>query len=162
MDNLIWAILPFILLIILYVFILTRKGEIQRLKVNFKGHDWLTYIAVIFAATVLASAMRALGLNIPPWLSLSIIFLVPLTVFVVVLRKVRAGKPIIRRMGDERINMIYAKSARNALFATYLTFFVHILITDLDTLDTTWLVMVLAGGLVVLFASLFFYYYKGD
>ncbi len=160
MNNLILQLLPILLLIILYAFIFTRKGEAQRVKVSFRGHDWITFFAAIFGATVLAEAMIALGLNIPkPWLmAIPVVFFVFL--FIVVVHRARTGKPILKQVGDERINLIYAKSGRNALFATYLALFVHILITDADTLDTMWLVITLAGGLVVLLASIFFYYYR--
>ncbi len=160
MTNLIFQLLPILLLIIMYVFVFTRKGEIQRVKVSFRGHDWISFFAVILGATVLASATSALGLNIPkPWLAI-ILVLFFIFLFVVVVRRARTGKTILKQMGDERINLIYAKSARNALFATYLAFFVHILITDADTLDTIWLVIILAAGLIVLIASIFFYYYR--
>jgi hypothetical protein len=56
------------------------------------------------------------------------------------------GRPISRQLGDERINLIYAKSSRNALFATYLALFIHILATDVDTPDTKWLVIMLTAG----------------
>ncbi|MFC1977444.1 hypothetical protein ACFLWS_04170, partial [Chloroflexota bacterium] len=158
---LILHILPILLLIVLYLFIFfTRRGEIQRVKVSFKGHDWLTFFATIFGTTVLTSAMSALGINAPPWALITIVMLFILSVFVVVVWRARGGKPILRRLGDERINLIYTKGARNALFATYLTFFVHILITDADTLDTMWLVITLAGGLAVLMVSIVFYYYR--
>ena len=66
-------------------------------------------------------------------------------------------------MGDERMEMVYAKSARNALFATYLTLFVHPFFTDAYyTLDENWFIIMLASGLAVLIASLLIYYYKGD
>jgi hypothetical protein len=160
MNNLILQLLPILLLVVLYVFVFTRKGEVQRVKVSFRGHDWVTFFAAIFGATVLASAMSALGLNIPkPWLT-AIPVLLFVFLFIIVVRRARTGKTILKRLGDERVNLIYAKSARNALFATYLALFVHILITDADTLDTMWLVIMLAGGLIVLLASIFFYYYR--
>lgn len=161
MNNLILQILPILLLVVLYLFIFTRKGEIQKAKVSYRGHDWLTFIGITLASTVLASAINALGLNIIPktWL---ILVLVSFYIFliVVVVRRARTGKGILKQVGDERTNTIYAKSARNALFATYLTFFVHALITDAHALDTVWLVIILSGGLAVLIASIFFYYYS--
>lgn len=164
MNNLILGLLPIILLIIfsivLYIFIFTRKGGIQKMKASYKGQDQLTFIGTILAALVLASALIALGLNIPPLWSTTILVLFFAFVLIVIVHKVRTGKPIFQQMSDERVNMIYAKSARNALFATYLAFFVHLLITDADALDTLWLVITLAGGLLVLIASTFFYYYR--
>lgn len=158
-DIIITEILPVALLVILYVFIFTRKGEVHRAKVNLRGYDWITFLAVLFGICALTSAMLALGLNIPePWLIAIPVVLVVL-LFIIVLRSVRTGKTIVQQKTDERISLIYAKSSRNALFATYLAFFINSLISDAGTLDTMWLVITLASGLVVLIASLCFYYY---
>ena len=160
MDNLIWAVLPIVLLIAIYVFVFTRKGETKRARVNVRRNDWITNMIAVFGGVLLASAILAADIRLPnvPWL-LTLIFAVALIIIVL---RARAGKPIMQRMGDERINMIHAKSARNALFATYLILFVRVFFTDADTLDANWMVIMLASGLAVLIASLLIYYYKGD
>ncbi len=161
MNNLILVLLPIPLLIMLYVFIFSRRGEVQRAKVSFGGgNDWITFIAVTLGAAVMSEAIIALGIHIPLiwWTVITVLLFIFL--FIVVIRRTRMGKPIVKRMGDERVNVIYAKSSRNALFATYLTLFIHLLITDASTLDTMWLVIALASGLLVLIASTFFYYYR--
>lgn len=117
-------------------------------------------MAILFATNVLVSAVSALGIKAPQWLSFTVSLLIPLVLLIVVLRRAKSGKTIVRRMGDERINLIYAKSARNALFTTYLAFFVHILTTDANALDTRWVVITLGSGLIVLLASIYFYYFR--
>ena len=82
-----------------------------------------------------------------------------LLIIALVLRA-RMGRPIVRLLGDERTELLLAKSARNAFFATYLTLFVHLLITDADMLDASWLLIVMASGLFVLIVSLPFYYFR--
>ena len=159
MNNIIFQLLPAILLIILYVVIFSRRGEVQRVKMNFRGHDWITFISAILGATILAGGTRALGLTIPPLIWAAILILFVVVLLVVVLRRARTGKPILKRLGDERINLIYAKSARNAFFATYLTFFIHQMVTSANSLDTTWFSITLGCGLIVLIGSSLIYYY---
>ena len=160
MDNLIWAILPIVLLVAMYVFIFTRKGEIKRARVNLRRNDWITNITAIFGAVLLASALSTADIRLPnaPWL----LTLLLAVFFILIVRKARTGKPIMKIEGDERMEMVGAKSARNALFATYLALFLRAFFTDADTLDANWMVILLASGLAVLLASMLFYYYKGD
>ena len=160
MDNLIWAVLPIVLLIAIYVFVFTRKGEAKRARVSVRRNDWITNMTGIFGAVLLASAMIAAGVRLPnvPWL----LTLIIAAILVFVVLKARAGKPILKIQGDERVEMIYAKSARNALFATYLVLFVRVFFADAYTLDENWFIILLASGLIVLLASVLFYYYKGD
>jgi membrane-associated HD superfamily phosphohydrolase len=159
MSNLIWALLPIVIPAILYIFILTREGEFERVKNNLKRQDWITFFAVIFASTTLASSLRASGIQVMPWSSIFLACFIAIMIIVVV-RRVRAGKPIIPLGWDERVQAIFAKSARNALFATYLALFLHLTITELDTLNANWLSIVIASGLFVMIMSMFFYYYR--
>lgn len=154
------VLLPILLLVALYIFIFTRKGETQRAKVSFRGYDWITFFAIIFGVCALMPAIFSLGFTIPePW-PIVIPVLLVVFLFIAVIVKTRAGKPIFKQKSDERINMIYAKSGRNALFATYLALFVHSLTSDAGILDAMWLTITLASGLVVLLTSVLFYYYK--
>jgi len=116
---------------------------------------------VTLGSVVMAEAAIALGLDISPVWWAAILAGFYLLLLISVVRRARAGKPILKRAGDERLSAIYAKSARNALFATYLTLFIHLLVTDASALDTVWLAIMLGGGLVVLISSAVFYYYKG-
>jgi hypothetical protein len=164
MNNLI-SILPFLLLIILFVFILARRGESPWAKASFKSQDWLTLTGITFAGVVLTSALKSPGLQdiiqkAPKWLLATVPSLLLLVVIGIIMLRVKPGQPIANRMGDERVNGIYAKSSRNALFGTWVAFFVHLLITYANTLDTTWVVITIAGGIAVLLTSFFFYYYR--
>lgn len=162
MSNIVWAILPFVFIIAIYVLIFTRRGEFERAKVSFRSSDWITYLAVVLGITALMSALRASGIGFPnaPWLVIIPILLIVIIVVIALVRKARTGRAIVRMMGDERTEVIYAKSARNALFATYLGFLVILSVTNADTVETQWLWILLASGLFVLIASLFFYYYR--
>jgi hypothetical protein len=54
MHTIIQLLIPGILIIIVYIFILTRKGEMQRAKVTFSGQtDWITFIGVTLGATAM-------------------------------------------------------------------------------------------------------------
>lgn len=159
MSNLIWILLPIIIPAILYIFILTREGEFERVKNNLKRQDWITFFAVIFASTTLASSLRASGIQVMPWSSIFLACFIAIMIIVVV-RRVRAGKPIIPLGWDERVQAIFAKSARNALLATYLTLTIHHDVTKLTTLDSDWLSITIGSGLFMLMVSMFFYYYR--
>ena len=159
MNNVIQVLIPGFLIIIAYALILTRKGEMQRAKVAFGGsHDWITLIGVAMAAVVLSHAMLDLNIHILNvwWYALAI----PVFLIIVVIIKIMNGKAILNRLGDERTNAIRAKSGRNGLFATYLAFFIHILVTNTPSVDTKWVMIIIASGLGTLLASIFFYYYR--
>ena len=160
MSNLTWAMLPFALLAILYVLILTRKGEAKRLGTSLGRHDWVTFLAAIMGGTILSSSSRAIGISdeMQPVFTVIVFGIVAVVILVVVMR-IRSRKPIVQPMGDERVVQINAKSARNALLATYAVLFAHNLITDANTLDEKWLFLLVAAGLGVLIVSGFFYYY---
>jgi hypothetical protein len=161
MDNFLQIGLPIFLILIFYAFILTRKGERQRTKyILGSSRDWITYITIALGASAMIEGILDLGIKIPVIWSISGFVILFIVMFIGVILRYRAGKPIIRPVGDERINAIKAKSARNAFFATYVVFFVIPFIKKSYTLDATWYVVTLAVGLVVFFASYFFYYYR--
>ena len=164
MNNPISQLLLFLFLIVVFIFILARRGEGPKAKASFKSQDWITLIGVTVAGVVLASATNALGLqNIiqkaPKWLLAAFPSLLFLVVIIILMFRVKPGQPMVKRLGDERINLIYAKSSRNALFATWAVFFIHTLITNTSALETIWVVITLSAGLAVLLSSIFFYYY---
>ncbi|MBN1188526.1 MAG: hypothetical protein JXA46_02125 [Dehalococcoidales bacterium] len=161
MDNPVLYLLPVILLLLLYVFIFLRRGEIRRAKTNFRSQDWMTFFTLILGSVVLAKTIGALGIKLPVSWAAIVMALFLLYVVIVIIYKFKAGKPILRQsMGDERMDAVNARSTRNALFVTYLIFFLHLVITDNIVPDAVWLVAILAGGLVMLVGSIFFYYYK--
>ena len=159
MHTIIQLLIPGILIIIVYIFILTRKGEMQRAKVTFGGQtDWITWIGVIFGTEAMWTSVEALNIHIPDtyWVTIAI----PVFLLVVFIIKYAYGKRLLRPLGDERINAMKAKSGRNALFTTYLVFFIHSLITSAGSLDATWVIITIASGFVVLIASYYFYYFR--
>jgi hypothetical protein len=159
MHTIIQLLIPGILIIIVYIFILTRKGEMQRAKVTFGGQtDWITWIGVIFGTEAMWTSVEALNIHIPDtyWVTIAI----PVFLLVVFIIKYANGKRLLRPLGDERINAMKAKSGRNALFTTYLVFFIHSLITSAGSLDATWVIITIASGFVVLIASYYFYYFR--
>jgi hypothetical protein len=113
-------------------------------------------------AVLLSSAMNEIGVQVPkyPWIAAVPVLFIAVSLLIAILRKARTGRPIIQIIGDERMEMIYAKSARNALFFTYLAFFIHLLIADVNTLDVIWVLLIVASGLVVLIVSTLAYYYR--
>ena len=156
MHTIIQLLIPVILIIIVYIFILTRKGEMQRAKVTFGGQtDWITWIGVIFGTEAMWTSVEALNIHIPDtyWVTIAI----PVFLLVVFIIKYANGKRLLRPLGDERINAMKAKSG---LFTTYLVFFIHSLITSAGSLDATWVIITIASGFVVLIASYYFYYFR--
>ena len=110
----------------------------------------------------MGSGIIKLGFKVPVIWMLALIVLVFIYLFVSVILRARAGKPILRPLGDERINAISAKSARNAFCATYVIFFILPLFNNSYTMDATWYVGTLAAGLVVFLASYYFYCYREE
>ncbi len=161
MNNLVWIILPWVLLAGLYIYIFSRKRESERMRVNLKRTDWITFFACIFGAVALSSVWDTSNVPIlkEPWIAIAPVLAIVILVAIAFVRKARTGRPVIQIMGDERIEMIYAKSSRNALFVTYLALFIRLSIMETDMLETNWLLIVLASGLFALIASTFFYYY---
>ena len=162
MDNIVWLILPWILLLGIYIYIFSRKRESERMKVNLKRMDWITFLALIFGGVALASLWDASKIPFfsEPWAALLPILLIVVLFVIAIVVRGRRGKPVVQIIGDERLEAIYAKSSRNALFATYLVLFIHASVNDIDTLDTSWLLILLASGIFVLVGSVLIYYYK--
>ena len=159
MHTTIQLLIPALLIIIVYVFILTRKGEMQRAKVTFSSQtDWITFIGVTLGATAMWASVEALNIHIPDtyWVTIAI----PVFLLIVFIIKYVNGKHLLKPLGDERLNAIYAKSGRNALFTTYLVFFFHSLAANAGSMDAMWVIITIASGMLVLIASTFFYYFR--
>lgn len=128
--------------------------------IRLKYFDWFTYFGSVFAGVLIAEALQDLDIEISntPWIArliiLSILILIPL---VIILRRIRAGRSIIQSGWDERINVIFAKSARNALFVTYTALFAHQLIIENTSMDSLWVLITIASGLTGYLVSYLFY-----
>jgi hypothetical protein len=162
MDNIIWVIIPWVLLLGIYIYIFSRKRESERMKINLKRMDWITFFALIFGGVALASLWDASKIPFfrESWAAVLPILAIVVVFIVAIVVRGRRGKPAVQIIGDERLEAIYAKSSRNALFVTYLVLFIHATVNDIGTLDTNWLMILLGGGLFVLIASSIVYYYR--
>lgn len=161
MDNIIWAILPLVLVVILYILIFSKKEELERVRKSYRKYDWLTFLSLIFGGVMLSSTMRASDIQFPAVpLLIAITLLVTVMIIIALVRRARTGRPVVQLMGDERTELILARSARNAFFATYLALFIRLIINDESVLDSNWLLIILTSGLCVLLVSLPFYYYR--
>ncbi len=149
------VILPIALPTIVYIFIFRKRREI------IKDFDWLTFISVFFASAILMPALSELGLAGPPWLWYVVSSLLTIYLIVSIIRT-KATKRTVEKLGDERTNLIYCKSARNALFITYLILFMYLHITEAYTIDTLGLIIIVAGGLLSLIFSAIFYTYRSS
>jgi hypothetical protein len=144
-----------------YFFILVLGGGFERLKKYVRRYDWITLFAFAFALSTLLSSLQTSGVQFPdPRWSLVVFVLFFVLLVVVLLRMARTGRPIMNLEVDERMQLIFAKSAQNALFATYLALFIHHYITEPDTLDTNGLSIVIGSGLFMFLTSLTFYYFR--
>ena len=125
-------------------------------------NHWANIMIGVLGGIIIANLFRLSEISIFPqlpesvflWLSIIILLIgVFLIVFQYYIRKV---KP--RFEEDERESAISDSSARNGLFATYLTLFI---LLTLDILpDAKSLLIVIATGLFVWIISFIFYYYK--
>jgi hypothetical protein len=155
MGDIALAILPMIITVILYILIFSRKEELVRVKRSWRKYDWITFFSCIFGGVLFSSTMRASGLTFPAApLLIAITLILVVFVAIALVRRAKTGRPVIQKMGDERTEMILAKSARNAFFVTYLVLFIRLCITDEGILDANWMLIVLSSSLLVLLVSL--------
>ncbi len=68
--------------------------------------------------------------------------------------------PLLKITADERTDSNNNKSARNALYVTYLGFFIHLMVKDTSNMDANWTFYILGSSCVVLIVSQLFYYYR--
>lgn len=160
MVIIIWILL-FVILIIPYFIFLVRKRSVEFAPTTF-GLDRVSFLATVLGGAALGLLLtRELTLHrlglwtlllvIPFMLVAILLLLLPRRVL---LKVMRPGMVV-----DERVAAIGAKSARNALAATYLAL-VAFLVIDGDTLDRNSVVMLLGSGLLVFYASYMFYFYR--
>jgi hypothetical protein len=162
MDNWLIALLPFLAILVLYILIFSKKVEFQRVRKSWRNYDWMTFLSCVFGGVIFSSTMRSSGAGFQaPVYFISTVVTVAIIALVIIalIRRSRTGKPVVQMLGDERTEMILAKSARNAFFATYLTLFIHTCISDTVTLDADWMMIVLGSGLGILLLSLPYYTY---
>jgi len=131
--------------------------------IRLKYTDWFTYFTGVFAGVLLAETLQDLDIEISnaPWLPRLLVLFIFITILLVIIfRRMRAGSAINMGGWDESVNIISAKSARNAWFATYVALFVHQLIIENTSLDSLWVLITITSGLLFYIISYLFYYYR--
>ena len=161
MSNWIGIIVYIAVLIIFYVVVFVQKGEARRMRTSLRSQDWIFFFSMIAGGVVFAQTLLDTGIQLPANIMIYVLsgFLVLLLIYALV-KKRKTGRPMVQMMGDERLNLIYAKSSRNALFATYLVLFVNSCLKDVTGLDANWTLIMLGSGILVLLASTFVYYFR--
>jgi uncharacterized membrane protein len=119
----------------------------------------LLLLFITMGWTVMFSAVRETGY----WSNtVQIVFTVLAVIMaIVVLASAFIRKPSLFKItADERTDSINNKSARNALYVTYLVFLIHLMVTDTNNMDASWTFYILGSSCVVLIVSQLFYYYR--
>jgi hypothetical protein len=157
MNNGVVIFLPNLILLALFVIFLWRRRSL-------KGFDWVALITILLGVSLLAIiAWRIIQSPDTESKIMQIgLFLIPTIVFILYLlfiaRILTVEKVKTRLHFDERLTTVNAKSARNALVATYLSAVVNlILFPDITRL---WLLGILGFSLIVYLASLVIYHYR--
>jgi hypothetical protein len=157
MNNGVVIFVPNIILLALFIIVLWRRRSL-------KGFDWVALITIVLGVSLLAVIATSIIQNPETDSKLLQIglFLVPTLIFVLYLLfifRVLTVETVKTKLHfDERLITINAKSARNALVATYLSAVVNlILFPDVTRL---WLLGILAFSLVVYLLSLIIYHYR--
>ena len=156
MNNEFIVFLPNIILLVLFILFLWRRHSL-------KNFDWVTLICISLGIFLLAivillilnnqsegGAARGFLIAVP-----AIIFIF----FLLFLTRVFTVEEMKTKLRfDERITMINAKSARNALVAVFLSSVIYLLIYS--NISRVMLLAILAASLVVYLASMIIYYYR--
>jgi hypothetical protein len=157
MNNGFAIFVPNIILLALFIIILWRRR-------SFKGYDWVALITILLGVSLLAIiATRIIQSPDTDSRFLQIVlFLVPTIIFILYLlfifRVLTVEKVKTKLHFDERFTTINAKSARNALVATYLSATVNLIL--FPDITRIWLLGILAFGLMVYLLSLIIYHYR--
>jgi hypothetical protein len=162
MDKWLIALLPFLAILLLCILIFSKKVEFQRVSKSWKNYDWMTFMSGVLGGVIFSSAMRSSGAgfqSVVTIISTIVTVVIMACVVIALIRRSKTGRPVVQMLGDERTEMILAKSARNAFFATYLALFIHTCISDTVALDADWMLIVLGTGLGILLLSLPYYAY---
>ena len=154
-----WIIISILIITPYVVFQLSKKSK-DAIWVNW-GMDWVSLLATVFGGVALGQLMSQtmttesyshwMWLIVAPFLLVAILMLI----------LPRSAMKDIMKPGisvDERVATISSKSARNALMVTYLGLLI-LLIIDQDPIDRNLLMILPGSGLVVFYASYFYYYY---
>ena len=157
MSNGFMIFVPHIILLALFIIFLWRRRSL-------KSFDWVALITVSLGVSLLAIIVTRI-LNSPDTDSRPLqigLFIIPSLIFVLYLlfitRVLTVEKVKSKLHLDERLNAANAKSARNALVATYVSAVINLIL--FPDITRMWLLGILAFGLVVYLVSLVIYHYR--
>jgi hypothetical protein len=157
MNNDVVIFLPNIILLALFIIFLWRRHSL-------KGFDWVALVTIVLGVSLLAIiATRIIQTpNTGSKLMQIGLYLIPTLVFILYLlfitRVLTVEKVKTRLHFDERLTTVNAKSARNALVATYLSAVINLIL--FPDITRAWLLGILAFSLVVYLISLVIYHYR--
>jgi hypothetical protein len=156
LNNEFIVFLPNIILLVLFILFLWRRHSL-------KNFDWATLICITLGVFLLALVILLILNNQSENSALSgLLIAVPAVIFILFLlfltRVFTVEKMKTRFRFDERITIINAKSARNALVAVFLSSVLYLLIYS--NISRVTLLGILAVSLVVYLASMIIYYYR--
>jgi hypothetical protein len=155
MNNGVAIFVPNLILLAIFIIFLWRRHSL-------KGFDWVALVTIILGVSLLAiTATRIIqSPNTDSKLLQIGLFLIPTLVFILYLlfisRVLTVEKVKTKLHFDERMTAVNAKSARNALVATYLSAVVNLIF--FPDITRVWLLGILAFGLAVYLASLAIYH----
>jgi hypothetical protein len=157
MNNGVVIFVPNIILLALFIIVLWRRRSL-------KGFDWVALITIVLGVSLLAViATRIIQSPDMDSKLLQIgLFLVPTVIFILYLLfifRVLTIEAVKNKLHfDERLTTVNAKSARNALVATYLSAVVNLIL--FPDITRVWLLGILAFSLVIYLLSLLIYHYR--
>ena len=157
MSNGLMIFVPNIILLALFIVVLWRRRSL-------KGFDWVALITIALGVSLLAIiATRILQSPDADSKILQIVlFLVPTIIFIFYLLfifRVLTVEAVKTKLHfDERLITINAKSARNALVATYSSAVVNLIL--FPDITRVWLLGILVFSLVIYLLSLIIYHYR--
>jgi low affinity Fe/Cu permease len=157
MNNGVVIFVPNLILLALFIIFLWRRRSL-------KGFDWVALITIALGVTLLAIVATRIiqSPNTDSKLLQVGLFLVPTVIFILYLLfifRVLTVETVKTKLHfDERLTAVNAKSARNALVATYLSAVVNLIL--FPDIARVWLLGILAFGLVVYLVSLIIYHYR--
>jgi hypothetical protein len=158
MDNDVVIFLPNIILLAIFVIFLWRRRSL-------KGFDWVALITIALGVSLLSIiALRIIQSPDTDSKVLQIgLFVIPTLIFILYLlfitRILSVEKVKTKLHFDERLTTVNAKSARNALVATYSSAVVNLIL--FPDITRMWLLGILGFGMVVYLVSLVIYHRRG-
>jgi hypothetical protein len=157
MNSDVMVFLPNIILIVLFIIFVWRRHSL-------KNYDWLTLITICLGVGLLAIVIQGVleGSASQSVVTQAILIAVPTVVLVLfllfMLRVLTVEKMKSKLHFDERITLINAKSARNALVAIFLCSLIDLIIYPDMTKNL--LLGILGVSLVIYLASMIIYYFR--